>query len=80
MNDLERTKQHFVSLGYTEVPMNTRSFHHSLKALEFYVDPEDNGFITINFGDGGGAHGYRAFGFCLAFKEDGSFAGHGAYE
>ncbi len=55
----------------------TKSGHHALKSREFYIDQSDN---TMNFGDGDTKHGYSGFGFCLAFNEDGSFAGHGAFE
>lgn len=79
MTDLERTKAFFARLGYEEVPMTT-GFHHSLRARQFYIDPDDNGHITMNFGDGESRHGYGGFGFCLAFCKDGSYHGHGAFE
>lgn len=86
MTDLERTKEFFKSLGYAEV-MIPQYFHHHLEEKEFYVDPDDAGHTTINFGSGIKEEqtdypifGYSGFGFCLSFDKDGKFVGHGAYE
>lgn len=77
MTDLERTKEFFNTLGYEEA---TTKSHHLLRKREFYIDEDDRGCITMNFGDGGSDFSYRGFGFCLVFKKDGMFSAHGAFE
>lgn len=84
MTDLESTEAHFQQLGYTKVEAK-ESYHHGLKAREYYIDPDDRGFVTMNFGDGfdeqhTSRFGYGAFGFTLAFDKEGKFVGHGAFE